>query len=63
MFRYQKTVLIVAHRLSTVVKANRILVLDHGRIVEEGTHAELMGREGPYRRLFEAQFRNSDDTD
>ena len=62
MFRYQKTVLIVAHRLSTVVKANRILVVDHGRIVEEGTHAELMGREGPYRRLFEAQFENSDDT-
>ena len=61
MFQYQKTVLIVAHRLSTVVKADRILVLDSGRIVEEGTHTELMGRGGPYRRLFEAQFRDSGD--
>ena len=50
-----RTTLILAHRLSSVIGADRILVLDHGRIVEEGSHAELIRRDGPYRRLMGAQ--------
>jgi subfamily B ATP-binding cassette protein MsbA len=53
-----RTVLVVAHRLSTVHHADRILVFDAGRIVQSGTHAELVEREGPYRRLHELQFRD-----
>lgn len=52
-----RTTLIIAHRLSTVHKANRIAVLDQGRLVELGTHAELMAREGLYARLYKLQFR------
>jgi ATP-binding cassette subfamily B protein len=51
-----RTTIIVAHRLSTVQRVDRILVFDQGCIVEQGTHAELLGREdGYYRRLFESQ--------
>src|SRR6202008_2815540 len=50
-----RTTLILAHRLSSVIGADRILVLDRGRIVETGRHAELIRREGPYRRLMGAQ--------
>src|SRR5262249_18284576 len=50
-----RTTLILAHRLSSVIGANRILVLDRGRIVESGRHAELIRRDGPYRRLMGAQ--------
>ena len=51
-----RTTIIVAHRLSTVQKVDRILVFDRGRIVEQGTHAELVKREGGhYRELFEHQ--------
>ncbi len=50
-----RTSLIIAHRLSTVMNADRILVLDRGRIVEEGTHAELMRRRGAYFHLYEIQ--------
>jgi ATP-binding cassette, subfamily B, bacterial len=50
-----RTTLILAHRLSSVIDADRILVLDHGRIVESGRHAELIRRDGPYRRLMGAQ--------
>jgi len=51
-----RTALIIAHRLSTVQNASRILVLDKGRILEEGTHAELYGNNGLYRRLYDIQF-------
>jgi len=50
-----RTTLILAHRLSSVIGADRILVLDRGRIVESGPHAELIRRDGPYRRLMGAQ--------
>jgi subfamily B ATP-binding cassette protein MsbA len=55
-----RTTIIIAHRLSTVRRANRILVLDGGRIVEEGTHADLLALGGLYARLHQKQFRDDD---
>ena len=52
----RRTCLIVAHRLSTILDADRIIVMDHGRIAEEGRHQELMAREGIYRKLFISQY-------
>ncbi len=51
-----RTTLVIAHRLSTVRRADRIVVLDEGRIVEEGTHAALLTRPGLYRRLHDMQY-------
>jgi len=51
-----RTVFVIAHRLSTVTHADQILVLDHGEIVERGTHAELLARRGAYYRLYSLQF-------
>ncbi len=50
-----RTTLIIAHRLRTVLRADRLLVLERGRIVEEGSHAELLERDGLYRRLYRGQ--------
>ncbi|MCA9737347.1 MAG: ABC transporter ATP-binding protein [Gemmatimonadota bacterium] len=51
-----RTSLVIAHRLSTVQHADRILVLHHGALVEQGSHAELLAQEGLYARLYELQF-------
>jgi subfamily B ATP-binding cassette protein MsbA len=51
-----RTTLVIAHRLSTVSRADRILAVEAGRIVEEGTHAELLTRRGLYRRLHDMQY-------
>ena len=51
-----RTVLVIAHRLATVRDADRIVVLDEGRVVESGTHAQLLARGGLYRRLHDLQF-------
>jgi ATP-binding cassette, subfamily B, bacterial len=55
-----RTTIAIAHRLSTLQKADRLVVLDRGVVVEEGAHDELMAREGAYFRLYQAQARNVD---
>jgi ABC-type multidrug transport system fused ATPase/permease subunit len=51
-----RTAIVIAHRLSTVRNADRIYVIDEGRIVEQGTHTALLERGGLYRDLYERQF-------
>jgi len=55
-----RTTLIIAHRLSTVRRADRLVVLNHGRIVEVGKHSELLALGGLYARLYQQQFREDD---
>jgi len=55
-----RSTLIIAHRLSTVQRADRVVVIDRGRMIEEGSHAELLAREGVYSRLFKGQFRHQE---
>ena len=52
-----KTVVVIAHRLATIEHADQILVVDGGRIVQRGTHEELLGQEGTYRRFVEIRSR------
>lgn len=55
-----RTTIAIAHRLSTLRRANRLVVMDRGKIVEVGSHEELIARQGAYYRLYEAQARNVD---
>ncbi|MBN9618178.1 MAG: ABC transporter ATP-binding protein, partial [Actinobacteria bacterium] len=59
--RANRTSFGIAHRLSTIRDADRILVMEHGQIVEQGNHAELLARHGAYQRLYEAQFSTADE--
>jgi ATP-binding cassette subfamily B multidrug efflux pump len=54
--RTDRTSFVIAHRLSTIRDAHTILVMEHGRIVEQGSHAELLERDGAYSALYHAQF-------
>jgi ATP-binding cassette subfamily B protein len=53
-----RTSIVIAHRLTTISKANRIFVLNRGHVVEHGSHEELMALGGAYKRLFELQYNN-----
>jgi len=55
--RATKTIIVIAHRLSTVMNADQILLIDRGRVAERGTHAQLLAKDDAYRQLFESQLR------
>ena len=52
-----RTTFVIAHRLSTIRSADQILVLEHGEIVERGTHEGLLAKDGRYRQLYDKQYR------
>jgi ABC-type multidrug transport system fused ATPase/permease subunit len=54
--RHGRTTFVIAHRLSTIRSADQILVIEHGEIVERGTHAALLARGGRYRQLYDKQY-------
>jgi subfamily B ATP-binding cassette protein MsbA len=54
-----RTTFVIAHRLSTVLNADRILVVDKGEIVEQGTHEGLLVRDGLYKKLYSMQFEDA----
>ena len=62
LFR-ERTSVVIAHRLSTVLRSDVILVMDRGRLVERGTHRELLAAGGLYARIYEEQFRPQEETD
>jgi ABC-type multidrug transport system fused ATPase/permease subunit len=51
-----RTSIVIAHRLATIQDADKIIVLDHGEVMESGSHQELLAKNGPYKSLFEIQF-------
>jgi subfamily B ATP-binding cassette protein MsbA len=56
-----RTTIVIAHRLSTVRKASRIVVMERGQVVETGTHEELLAKGGKYKQLYELQFAAEDE--
>lgn len=52
--------ILIAHRITTLMHADRIIVLDKGRVAEQGTHEELLQKDGIYRRIYDLQVRQSE---
>jgi ATP-binding cassette subfamily B protein len=59
----RRTTIVIAHRLSTIASADRIVVLQAGRVVQNGSHRELLGADGPYRRFHQLQAALEDQMD
>ena len=55
-----RTCFVIAHRLSTITGADRIMVMDKGRLIESGTHQQLLAQHGAYYELYQAQFDRAD---